>query len=159
MAIYLEVEGIDGDVTDPGHEDWITAESIDWGVVRAIASDIGRSTDRESTQPSISEITVTKTMDISSPQLFLQACRGPAMEEVTIHICRTGEDEAEPYMEYVLGDCMISGYQVSSGGERPKEVVSLSFTSLQMTYTPSEKEGESGDPIAAEYDLTTATGG
>lgn len=155
MAIYLEIEDITGNVTEQGHEEWIEVDSLQWGVGRAISSEIGRAADRESSQPSISEITVTKMMDASSPDLFTEACTGDG-KTVTIDFCKTGQ-EVEAYMQYELENCMISGYSVSSGGDRPVETISLSFTKITMTYTPTEENGELGSPIPAGYDMQTAT--
>lgn len=154
MAIYMEIEDITGNVTEEGHADWIEVDSLQWGVGRAISSAIGRSSDRESSQPSISEISITKLMDESSPDLFTEACTGDG-KTVTIDFCKTGT-EVETYMQYELENCMISGYSVSSGGDRPQESISLSFTKITMTYTPTEIDGTLGDPIPAGYDMQAA---
>ena len=155
MAIYVEIEDITGNVTEAGHENWIEVSSLQWGVGRAIASAVGRSADRESSQPSISEISVTKLMDESSPDLFTEACTGTG-KTVTIDFCKSGA-AVEEYMQYELENCMISGYSVSSGGDRPTESISLSFTKITMTLTPSEIDGELGDPIVAGYDMQAAS--
>ena len=155
MAIYMEIEGIEGNVTEQGHAGQIEVDSLQFGVGRAISSAIGRSADRESSQPSMSEITVTKLMDISSPNLFVEACTGDA-KTVTIDFCKTGQ-EVEAYMTYELENCLISGYSVSSGGERPVETISLSFTKIEMTYIPTEETGELGDQVVVSYDMQTAT--
>jgi len=156
MAIFLEIEDIDGSVTATGHEGWIEVDSLQWGVGRAIASGVGTSADRESSKPSISEISISKKMDASSPLIFTEACVGIS-QTVTIVLCKTGQEELEVYMEYELTNCMISGYSVSSGGDRPNETISLSFTQLVMTYTPSDSEGAGEDPIPAGYDMEAGT--
>ncbi len=151
MAIYLQIDDIEGNVTEGAHEGWTEIDSLQWGVGRAIASAIGRAADRESSQPSISEISVTKLMDEASPHFFSEACVGEG-KPMVIEFCKTGE-AAEVYMKYELEDCMISGYSVSSGGDRPTESISLSFTRIEMTYTPTEKDGSLGNPIPAGYDM------
>ena len=156
MAIYLEIEGIEGNVTAAGHENWIDLNSIQWGVGRAISSSVGTSADREASKPSISEISVTKQMDASSPMIFTEACVGKS-KTVTIHLCTTGTEEIETYMEYELEDCMVSGYSVSSGGERPSESISFSFTKMTMKFIPYGKDGSPESPIPAGYDMATGT--
>ena len=76
MAIYLHVEGLEGDVTAAGHEGWIECESFQWGVGRGITTPTGSSQERESTAPSVSEVTVVKNMDKCTPKLFEQSCVG-----------------------------------------------------------------------------------
>ena len=156
MAIYLQIEGIKGNVTAKGHEDWIDISSVQWGVGRAISSAVGTSADREASKPSISEVTVTKLMEESTPLIFTEACVGKS-KKVSIHLCTTGTDSIETYMEYDLEDCMVSGYSMSSGGDRPSESISFSFTKLMMKYIPYDKAGKAMSPIPAGYDMAAGT--
>ena len=156
MAIYLQIEGIKGNVTAKGHEDWIDISSLQWGVGRAIASAVGTSADREASKPSISEVSVTKLMDESSPMIFTEACVGKA-KKVSIHLCTTGTESIDTYMEYDLEDCMVSGYSVSTGGDRPSESISLSFTKMLMKFIPYDKAGKAMSPLPAGYDMAAGT--
>jgi len=156
MSIYLQIEGIKGNVTAKGHEDWIDISSVQWGVGRAISSSVGTSADREASKPSISEVSVTKLMEESTPLIFTEACVGKS-KKVSIHLCTTGTDTIDTYMEYDLEDCMISGYSMSSGGDRPSESISFSFTKLMMKYIPYDKAGKAMSPLPAGYDMATGT--
>ena len=62
MAIYLEIEGIEGNITAKGYEKMIEVSSFNWGVGRAISQNAGRMANREASRPSISEITLTKVV-------------------------------------------------------------------------------------------------
>lgn len=156
MSIYLKIEGIDGKATAKGHEKWIVVDSMQWGVGRAISSAVGSAKDREASKPSISEVSVTKLMDESSPLIFTEACVGKA-KKVDIHLCTTGTEKIDTYMEYTLEDCMVSGYSVSSGGDRPSESLSLSFTKMVMKFIPYDDAGKATSPIPAGYDMVTGT--
>ncbi|MDH3325454.1 MAG: type VI secretion system tube protein Hcp [Gammaproteobacteria bacterium] len=152
MSIYCQIEGIKGKVTAKGHEDWIDCSSMQWGVGRAISSSVGTSADREASKPSISEVSITKLMDESSPGIFTEACVGKG-KKVVIDLCTVGTDQINTYMSYELEDCMISGYSVSTGGDRPSESISLSFTKLEMKFTPYDKDGKPKSPLPAGYDM------
>jgi len=156
MSIYLQIEGIKGNVTAKGHEDWIDISSIQWGVGRAISSSVGTAADREASKPSISEVSVTKLMEESTPLIFTEACVGKA-KKVSIHLCTTGTETIDTYMEYDLEDCMISGYSMSSGGDRPSESISFSFTKLMMKYIPYDKAGKAMSPLPAGYDMAAGS--
>jgi len=156
MSIYCQIEGIKGKVTAKGHEDWIDCSSMQWGVGRAISSAVGTSADREASKPSISEVSITKLMDESSPMIFTEACVGKG-KKVTIDLCTVGSDQINTYMSYELEDCMISGYSVSTGGDRPSESISLSFTKMTMKFTPYDKDGKPQSPLPAGYDMATGT--
>ena len=158
MAIYMKIDGINGEVTAKGHEKWIDVTSMQWGVGRSIASAIGSSMNREASKPSISEVNVTKPMDQSSPYLFTEAVVGKG-KKVQIHLCTAGKS-LTAYMEYELEDCMISGYSVSgSGDDRPHESLSLSFTKLTMTFIEQDKDGNPTNRIPAVYNMVTGEPG
>lgn len=157
MPVYLKIEGIDGNVTAKGHEKWIDIDTIQWGVGRAISSAIGTSADREASKPSISEVTLSSQMSAASPAIFTEACVGKS-KKATIHLCTTGTDSIDTYMEYELEDCMVSGYSVSGSGDtRPSESYSLSFTKMMMKFIPYDKAGKPMSPIPAGYDMVTGT--
>ena len=152
MPIYMKFEGIEGDVTAEGHKKWIDLNSMQWGVGRGISSPTGQAAEREASAPSISEVTITKMMDKTTPLLFTQSLIGDG-KKVEIHLVKTSKDKLETYMEYVLTDTMISGYSVSSGGDAPSESLSLNFTKVEMKYHPHDSKGVAGSPIPAGYDV------
>lgn len=152
MAIYLEIDGIEGDVTAEGHEGWIECTSMQWGVGRGIHTTTGSAQERESSAPSVSEVTVTTAMNKATPLLFTEACVGKS-KAVKIDLVQTGES-LETYMSYELSDSLISGYSMSTGGDRPSESVSFNFTKIEMKYTPYDNKHQAQAPIPAGYDIS-----
>ena len=135
MAIYMKYGALNGEVTATGYEKWIELQSIQWGVGRGIASaGSGGGSKREASAPSISEITVTKTFDAFSPLALKEAVGGKG-SEVKIDMTRTDNSGKHvAFQKYVLTDTMISGYSISSGGDRPSESISLNFTKFDSEY-------------------------
>jgi type VI secretion system secreted protein Hcp len=152
----MKMDKIDGDVTAKGHEKWIDLHSFQWGVGRGIGSPVGRGAERESSAPSLSEVTVTKDMDASSPYLFTEAVIGKT-KKVVIEFVKTSGDQLETYLVYTLTNVLVSGYSVSSGGDKPSESLSLNYTKFEMKYTPQKGDANAGSPIPAGYDLAAAT--
>ena len=66
MPIYVKYGAVVGNVTEAGHIGWVEMNSFQWGVGRGIGSPVGKSANRESSAPSISEVSVSKQMDKSS---------------------------------------------------------------------------------------------
>ena len=123
MPIYMQYgpKGkIAGSVTEAGHAGWVLLNSFNWGVGRGIGSPTGASANREASAPSVSEITVSKLMDKSSFALLQEALKGTGMD-CTIHFTVTDAGKMRTYAEYKLSNSLISGYSVSSGGDRPTE--------------------------------------
>ncbi len=155
MPIYMQIDGIKGSVTETKHKDWIQLNSFQWGVGRAISSPVGNTSDRESSAPSLSEISVTKELDIASVGLFHMSLGGAEGKDVTLDFVQTGTKEAgRVYLQLKLSQVLISGYSVSSGGDRPSESVSLNYTKIHEEYTPAPAENKPGTSTKAEYDLS-----
>jgi type VI secretion system secreted protein Hcp len=155
MPIYVKYAAIDGDVTATGHEKWIEVNSFQWGVGRGISSPTGASADRESSAPSVSEIVVTKATDIASTKLLDAALHGEG-EDVTIDFCKTDKSALNVYLSYTLTNTMISGYSMSSGGDRPSESLSFNFTKIMCTDVGLGAKNEDGQPATVGYDLALA---
>ena len=84
MALYMKYGSIKGAVTTDGFKDWIELDSFQWGVARAVGTAARSSTSREHSEPSLSEVTVTKRSDVASPKLFLDAVAGKLDNKVEI---------------------------------------------------------------------------
>lgn len=156
MAIYLKYGSITGSVTESQHKNWIELNSFQWGVGRSISSPTGSSTTREGSNPSISEVVVTKPQDSASPNLFIDAVAGQMNTEATIEFTATAKGKVATYLKYVLTNTGLSGYSVSSGGDRPSESLSLNFTKVVWTFTPTAAD-LTGTPDTVGYDLSLMT--
>ncbi|BAF88589.1 MULTISPECIES: Hcp family type VI secretion system effector [Azorhizobium] len=154
MAIYVKYDGIDGEATQQDHKKWIDVLSLSWGVGRGISTVSGSGNNREASEPSISEVSIVKMFDASSPKLFTEACTGNTGKTVKIDLTTTGSPGAT-YCTYTLTNALISSYSVSSGGDRPTESISISFTKLEFKFTPYDDKNKAGTPVTVSYDLAT----
>ena len=157
MAIYVQIQGIDGDATHSKHEKWLDIDSMQWGVGRAIMTPTGSAANREASEPSVSEVTLTKSMDSSSAQLLQEVCTGHETKLVKIDLVTTG-NPGDTYLKYELHNCLVSGYSVSTGGDRPAESVSLNFTKIKMLYIKYNDKHEVQGQFPAQYDLSSTKG-
>lgn len=161
MPIYIKYGDIKGDVTAEGHlgsDGWVEVGSFQFGIGRGISSPTGGSKDREATAPSISEIVVTKPMDNSSYAWMEHALYGEG-QKVTIDFVKTDKDKLEVYAQYLLEGALVSGYSVSSGGDRPSESISINFTRIEFVFTQMGSENEAGENPRTSYDMAKAKKG
>lgn len=133
---------IKGDSKVEGHDDWITIETLSLNVHRDITAS-GKGTDRDTSNPHISEMILTKSSDMASSDLFSQACGGKSLGEAEIHFIQTGGDKSQVFLKYKLTDAIVSSYSISSGGERPVETIGLNYTQIKTQY-----DQFSGDKVA-----------
>lgn len=155
MAIYMNWDGITGDVTTQGFEKWIELTSFQWGIGRGIGSAMSGQASRESSIPSISEIVVTKRMDSSSPGLWTDSVAGQLNTTVKISFTTTSQGATTEFLKYELTNTGLSGYSLSSGGDMPTESLSLNFTKVSWTFISTDPS-VSGTPTTQGYDMTLA---
>jgi len=167
MAMYMQIQGIDGDVTSKNYQNWINLEGFDFSVLRKLNTQPGRIADREGSRPSVSEVVIQKRTDKSSPLLFSEACTGVAKPTVKIVFCTTS-GSLSTYLEYTLSNVIISGYKIDASettadgdhsgthGQYPQEIVTLNFDKIEMKFTPYDDKHKAQSPIPAGYDLKQA---
>lgn len=154
MAIYVKWEGIKGNVTAKGYTDQISINSFNFGVGRRISMEAGEMSNRESTRPSISEITITKPADNSATGILKESLSGSAGKKVTFSFVKTGSDEMTEFMTYDLEDALVSGYTVDAGADgEPMETITLSFSKIMSKYNDYDKTNKSASPQRVGYDL------
>jgi len=154
MPIYLQIDGIEGDATHQEHRKWMDIEAIHWDVSRNMNTSAGSAANREASEPTISEVILTKVSDSSSTKLFKEACSGRTGKRATIHLVTTG-DPGETYIEYQLTNTLIASYSIDSNGDRPLETVKLNFTKMEVKYIPFDDNHTPQSPMIASYDLAT----
>jgi type VI secretion system secreted protein Hcp len=159
MAIFGKFDGIEGDATHQAHKNWVDIDTLQFGVGRAISTPTGRAANRESSAPSVSEVTISRHTDKASPLFFKESVTGASSKKVQIDLTTTG-DPGDTYLTYTLEDVLVSGYsQSANGGDRPMETISLNFAKIEVKYTPYDKDHKPGSPVITSYDLATAKGG
>ena len=152
MPIYMQYGDIKGDATQQNHKEWMDISSIHWNVSRNMNTLAGAAANREASEPSISEVTLTKVSDKSSVRLFQEACTGNKGKTAVIHMVTTG-DPGETYIEYTLDNALIANYSVDSHGDRPVEHIRINFTKMQVKYTPRDAANTGQGQQVAAYDL------
>src|SRR5262245_65952147 len=108
---FLKIEGIPGESTDDKHKNEIDVLSYSWGIARP-KGERGRA--------KVSDFSITKFTDKSSPLLFDAACEGQHIPEATFTARKAGGSQ-QTFLKYVFKEVVISSVQPSgtSGSESP----------------------------------------
>ncbi|QBF32468.1 type VI secretion system tube protein Hcp [Thalassococcus sp. S3] len=154
MPIYMQLDGIPGDATQEEHKNWMDIESLHWNVSRNMNTQAGSTANREASEPTVSELVLTKVTDSSSTKLFAEACTGRLGKNTVIHLVTTGSPGIM-YVEYKLTNTLIAEYSVSTAGDRPMETIRLNFTKMEVKYIPHDENHSPMSPMIASYDLKT----
>ncbi len=160
MAIYLEFEGIKGNVTAEGYEGQIAIMSVSFGVSRIVSMEPGSLTNRELSACNLSPVSLSKEADNSVTAIFKQATSGSAGALATLRFVRTGTDTVQEYMTMELTNSIVSGYSISASGDgAPMESIELSYSKIEISYTDYDETNKAGNPTRASYDLAIAKAG
>lgn len=143
---------IKGSVTTDKYKDWIELDSFQFGAGRAVGTAARGASHRESSEPTMSEVTVTKKVDTASPKLFMDAISGHLDSKVVIKMTTTDKGGVTDFLTYELSETGLSGYSISSSGGQPTESLSLNFTKISQTFKPLDPK-ISATPETVGYDL------
>ncbi len=151
-GIFIDLgNGIKGESTQIGFEDHIAASSLSWAIGRGIGA--FTSGIRETSRPNFSDITFTKTVDISTNDIIGAMTKAKALATVKITFVRDNGEDGFPYLSYELSDVFISGYSASSGGETPTETVSLNYAKVKSVYKKLASDHSDAGENEFEYNL------
>jgi type VI secretion system secreted protein Hcp len=153
VDMFLKLDGIKGESYDDKHKDEIHIESFSWGVTQTGTHGVGGG--GGAGKVNVHDISISKNVDKSSPELMLACCNGKHIKEGLITVRKAGEKPLE-YLKIKLTDILVSGVQHSSGGELLAENLSLNFAKFELAYQPQGPDGAAkGGPILAGWDVKT----
>jgi type VI secretion system secreted protein Hcp len=142
-GLYLRIDGVNGTATGT-HKGAMAISSFQWGAGTSRSG-------KQVSKVSLSDFTVTKQADKTSPTLFDAVSRGKHFDSATITSFSKGQKSGTevPTYQYRLTDAVVDGLSQSSGGDRPSESLSISYDTIKVTTTDPD-----GTQTEATYDLT-----
>ena len=90
---------------------------------------------------------------MASPQLMLDSVAGKLDNKVQIKFTTTTKGKVETFLAFTLENTGISNYSLTSGGDMPMELLSLSFVSISETFKGANPS-IGGNLETVGYDLT-----
>jgi type VI secretion system secreted protein Hcp len=155
---------IDGESTLTGFDNMVEVLSYSHGVAQQVlgtTSHTGRTTGR----PNFQDMTISKTLDATTPVLNYNCAKASNLGTVKLHLVRQDASEegdyanAFAYMVYAMDNAIISSVSIGGGGGGlPVETLTLNFSKITWTYKkPKEAMGHEGN-VENSWDQTTNTG-
>ncbi len=153
VDMFLKLDGIKGESADGKHKDEIHIESFSWGLNQT--GTFGAGGGGGAGKVNVHDISVTKFVDKSSPELMLACANGKHIKDGLITVRKAGEKPLE-YLKIKLTDILISGVQFagSGGGDQFSENLSLNFAKFQVEYQEQGGDGApKGGPVLMGWDV------
>jgi len=152
VDMFLKIDGIKGESVDHKHKDEINLLSWSFGATNQGTHHVGGG--GGAGKVNFSDITFTKHIDKSSPELLLHCANGKHIKSIELTCRKAGEKPVE-YLKIKLQDALISSYNTggSNGEALLTEHVSINFGRIDFTYSPQKVDGSADVGIVAAWDI------
>ena len=152
VDMFLKLDGIKGETSDKSHKDEIQVLAWSWGISNSGTAHQGGGAG--SGKVNVQDLSLTKYIDKSSPDLMLSCCNGKHIPKVQLTVRKAGENPLE-YLIIKLEDVLIASVSTGgSGGEdQLTENVTLNFAKVDVEYTAQDAKGGAGDKPKMGWDI------
>lgn len=159
MPIYLEYEGIKGNITSDGYKDYFEVQSLQFGVRRDVSTTQDSLPNRQLSKPAIDEIYFTKRSDNATAALFSESLSDDTKgKRMVAKFVSDGTGNTHQFMEITLEGCIICSYDLSASSEgTPVECFSVNFSKISLKYYGHDKPKQIDKPQVVDYDLENQT--
>jgi type VI secretion system secreted protein Hcp len=147
VDMFIKIDGIDGGSVSHKHKGEIELLSFSWGLTNSTTSTGGGG---GAGKPTVSDFSIIKQMDQTSPHLFEKCCQGERISDVLVTL--VNKEKGQEFYKIKLTDCIISSYQTSggsSGGIVPMESVSFNFSNVDLS--AADKNGQFVSQVACNF--------
>jgi type VI secretion system secreted protein Hcp len=130
---FLQIDGIKGESQARGHKGEIEILSFSWGVSNAGAKTGGGG---GAGKVQMSDFSIIKYMDSSSPQLFEACCSGQPIQNASLTIARKAGGGQQEFFKIKLTDVLISSVSpggATGGNTEPLEQISFNFARVDIS--------------------------
>jgi type VI secretion system secreted protein Hcp len=135
--IFLKLEGIPGDSTNEAHKDEIEVISFSLGFSNDVRLGSARSPGE------CGDLTLTKTIDRSSPRLLAAVMTGRHMSKGVLSFTASVGEQPADYYVLNLSEILVTGLRQadSNGATRVSEQVTLSARGYEFVFRTQQANG------------------
>lgn len=159
--LHLDLGAIQGESTSSTHTQEIEISSFSFGASNSAVRSAAGSP--KGGKPTVSEITVTKQIDKSSPALYSALVNSQKINTAEITLSKsTGGGKPEDYVTITLTNVYITSIQTGSSKDLPPnqkggETVTLNYQKIEFAYKIQLTSGLLAAGTSWQYDLTSGT--
>jgi type VI secretion system secreted protein Hcp len=153
VDMFMKIAGLKGESADKaGHAGEIDVLAWSWGASNSGNAHMGGG--QGAGKVNVQDLSFTKYIDKSSPDLMLYCCNGKHIKDATLTVRKAGEKPLE-YLTITMNDIIVTSVSTGgSGGEdRLTENVTLNFAKVKVQYTEQKATGDAGDKPQMGWDI------
>lgn len=149
---YLKIDGIEGEAKDKNHNGWIQLLAVNHNLVQT-GTEATAGGAHSSGRINHADVACVKSMDSSSPNLYLSCCNGKSHKTATIEFQRAVGDKQQVFYKIELTDVLISSVSPSVSGDFPTESFGLKYGTIKWTYTKTDTDGKATGDVVAGWNV------
>jgi type VI secretion system secreted protein Hcp len=158
VTICLKLDGVPGESLVAKHKDEIDVLSWNWGLTQSASAHV--STGAGTGSADVKDLTITKYLDKSSPNLIKNCFIGANHKDAVLSVMKAtgkGGDAITMVKITMAGPVFISSVHTGEHGDNDRfvETVSLNFATVKFEYT-GQKADQSADATVGSGDLKIA---
>ncbi|MCK9608376.1 MAG: type VI secretion system tube protein Hcp [Methylomonas sp.] len=152
VDMFLKIKDVKGEAQDDKHKDTIDVLAWSWGLSNSGSTHMGGGSGAG--KVNVQDISVTKYIDKSSPDLMKACCNGKHFETADLIVRKAGEKPVE-YLTITMTDLIVTSVSTGgSGGEdRLTENVTLNFGAVKVKYIEQTAKGGEGAKPDMGWDI------
>jgi type VI secretion system secreted protein Hcp len=158
-AIFLKIDGIDGESAFDGHKAEIDVLSWSWGVTQQGTTHVGGG--GGAGKANVNDLSFVHSVDLASPNLLKNCFTGKHIKEALLTQRKAGGDKSLPYLTIKMTDVIISSVQPGGSdgsAEKPTESVTLNFADVEYIYKQQDdKTGAEKKAITVGFNIKENT--
>jgi type VI secretion system secreted protein Hcp len=142
VDMFLELETVKGETSDKAFKSKHAMDILAWSWGISNTGTFHQGTGGGAGKANFQDISITKYIDLATPNLMLFCANGKHIGKGTLTIRKAGENPLE-YLKISLKNILVTSYSTGgSGGEdRLTENVSLNFAEIKLEYAQQDDKG------------------
>jgi type VI secretion system secreted protein Hcp len=153
MDMFMKIDELKGESKDKVHAGMIDVLAWSWGMSNSGSAHAGGG--QGSGKSNVQDMSFTKYIDKSSPDLMLACCNGRHYAEAKLTVRKSGGDAPLEYVIITMSDLIVTSVSTGgSGGEdRLTENVTLNFAKVKVEYTEQAPKGTEAAKPKMTWDI------
>jgi type VI secretion system secreted protein Hcp len=152
VDMFMKIGSLNGESKDSAKTKWIDVLAWSWGMSNSGSAHTGGGAGAG--KVNVQDLSFTKHLDVSSPDLMLACCNGKHFDKATLVVRKAGEQPLE-YLKVEMDEVMVTAVTTGgSGGEdRLTENVTLNFAKVKVDYAEQTEKGGKGATPKMGWDV------
>ncbi|MBM7567503.1 Hcp family type VI secretion system effector [Paenibacillus sacheonensis] len=144
LQVYLKLDGIPGESTAKGFEQWIPVSDVEFGFEAPVTRLSGAASPGK---PAISNLSFSKLYDTASAPIFLSAMQGKPIKSASLVFVKPGPTPVK-FLTISLSNVFVASYDFND----TVESISIAYGIISFAYASQKPDGSLNTAAKSAWD-------